>query len=197
MTLKNFIIVSAMIAFVACSGSSSGGGGGDTLTTTAPIVGADNPDQPQGTDPVQDDPAQDDPKPMPPVYSFDGDYEGDCAVKAFGIASSSCDIVVNIYHDTEAKTLGFVGQVDVNMTFVSTSMPIYSAPLDIVDGNLIDSSGSDIGDIDQNGFYIKEANGDWLRFKKETNGSTSFEGIYTDPTYGQVDINGSLNTVQK
>ncbi|GEM_PF-6393425 len=181
MILKQLIIANTMIAFVACSGSSSNSEAPDLLSTSEPIITTDTP-------------AQTDPKPS---YTFDGDYEGDCAVKAFGISSSSCEIVVNIYHDTEAQTLGFVGQVDVNMSFISTSVPIYSAPLDIVEGDLIDSDGNVIGDMSEEGFFIEEKNGDWLRFKKESDGTTSFDGIYTDSTYGKVDITGSLDTVQK
>ncbi|MCO4755919.1 MAG: hypothetical protein KC478_15670, partial [Bacteriovoracaceae bacterium] len=91
----------------------------------------------------------------------------------------------------------FVGSMDVNMSFISTTAPIFSEPLAIKDGNLFNSDAKDVGDIDASGFYVEEDNGDWMRFTKNLDGSTTFTGVYTDPSYGKVDVSGDLQTVVK
>lgn len=186
-----FIFLPLLLLISSCGGSGSGsssGSGGD-----APIVGQD-PRNPSS--PIDGDNDGDGTDPDAVSYDFGGEYEGPCSVKAMGVTSKTCESSVNIYHDEGGKTLGFMGMIDVDMVFTKASYPVMSAPVNIVKGRLIvEETGEDVGEIDHTGFTVTQASGEYMRFDKLEAGGFKYEGIYHDETYGEVLVEGNLQSI--
>lgn len=128
------------------------------------------------------------------IYNYDGHYAGGCVARAWGLASESCSASLNVYHDVEEQTFGFIGVVNVDMGFTSANAPVAAEPMDIVNGRLISkTTGEDMGEITDKGFVIERDNGDILRFDLSETGGLFFSGKYTDPDYGLVEVEGSLD----
>ena len=181
---RNLILILSLLIVAACGGSSGGGSGSDDQTVTRspntpsaepPPIGGDD-----GLDP--DEP-----------FDFGGNYTGDCIVQALGITSQSCAAAVNVYHDLNGVTIGFMGTVDVDMGITKVNYPVSAAPQDIVDGKIFDpETGEEIGEINYQGFVIEQGD-DFMVFNRRVDGGFNFVGEYQDETYGLINIEGTLS----
>lgn len=126
-------------------------------------------------------------------FDFGGSYQGPCEARAMGLSSRSCSAGLVIYHEEGASYLSYAGSMAVDMYAAKGVYPVGIAPLLITDNRLLDpDTGADYGGIDHTGFMVVHDNGDWMKFLAGPNDGFDYEGVYTDPDYGQVSVTGQL-----